>query len=157
MSHFDLFGLRGETGCDLFRTASIQESGVKALLELQAAPCDAGRISGLPGRPAVLISWLESSFRVPGLSGFEFRVFFHSIIQSGLHKRERCRRKANAWKRRRAEFGPLPGRADQVLFLRDARSRLVSIVPRSAAVIWKTLIRRGVADSGIRNRNAQVI
>src|ERR1035438_9441540 len=98
MSHVYLFGLRGETlqdglnrprfaftrglpqqGCDLFRTASIQESGVKALLELQAAPGDAGRISGLPGLTAVLISRLESGFRVPGLSGFEFRVFFHSI------------------------------------------------------------------------------
>ena len=48
----------------------------------------------------------------PDCPGLNFVSFF---IQSGLHKRERerCRRKASAWKRRRAEFGPLPGRADQ--------------------------------------------
>jgi hypothetical protein len=80
MSHFDLFGLWGESlqdglnrprfalprgfpeqACDLLRTASLQESGVKTLLELQAAPSDAGRISRLPRLPAVLISRLESA------------------------------------------------------------------------------------------------
>jgi len=34
---------------------------------------------------------------------------------------------------------------------------LNSGLPRLAGVIWKTLIRRGVADSGIRNKNAQLI
>jgi len=34
---------------------------------------------------------------------------------------------------------------------------LVSFVPRLDRLICKMLIRRGVADSGIRNRNAQVI
>jgi hypothetical protein len=30
-------------------------------------------------------------------------------------------------------------------------------VPHLAGRFWKMLIQRGVADSGIRNRNAQVI
>jgi hypothetical protein len=34
---------------------------------------------------------------------------------------------------------------------------LVSFVPHLERLIWKMLIRRGVADSGVRNRNAQVI
>jgi len=33
---------------------------------------------------------------------------------------------------------------------------LVSFVPRLEGLIRKLLIRRGVADSGVRNRNAQV-
>jgi hypothetical protein len=33
----------------------------------------------------------------------------------------------------------------------------VSFVPHLGGLILKMLIRRGVADSGIRNRNAQVI
>ena len=37
------------------------------------------------------------------------------------------------------------------------REALVSFVPHLEATDFKALIRRGVADSGIRNRNAQVI
>jgi len=36
------------------------------------------------------------------------------------------------------------------------REALVSFVPRLEGQIRKKLIRRGVADSGIRNRNVQV-
>jgi hypothetical protein len=68
-----------QQGGDLFGTAPTQESIVKALLELQAAPGDASSIAGLPGLPAVLISRLEFGSRIPGLSGFEFSVFGHSI------------------------------------------------------------------------------
>src|ERR1017187_8266056 len=35
--------------------------------------------------------------------------------------------------------------------------RCVSLVPQLGGRFWKMLIRRGVADSGSRNRNAQVI
>src|ERR1017187_8066232 len=37
------------------------------------------------------------------------------------------------------------------------RSAYVSLVPQLGGRFWKMLIRRGVADSGSRNRNAQVI
>lgn len=117
MSHFDLLRLRGETlqdglnrprlafthglpqqGCDLLRTACVQEGGVKAFLELQAAAGDASRISGLAGLPAVLISGLESGSRIPGLSAFEFSVFAHSIW---LHKpQSRCRHEPSRGARR---------------------------------------------------------
>jgi hypothetical protein len=114
---------------------------------------DAGRISGLPGLPAVLISGLESGLRIPGLSGFEFL-----LIQFGLYRREgpgRC--EAVHGHTAALSFVALPGRADPDAVTLRRSIPAVSIVPRVAGEIWKTLIRRGVADSGIRNRNAQMI
>ena len=71
-----------------------------------------------------------------------------------------CKEQVKYRSRRHALAHFLGGSARPPVGSKRARvleNALVSFVSRLGGRIWKMLIRRGVADSGIRNRNAQVI
>src|ERR1017187_1554597 len=103
MGQFDLFGLRRETLQQrlnspgfalarafpkqrgrLFGGALFNQRRIETFPESQPAPCDANRIPGLSGSPAVFIPSLKCRLRISGLSEFEFSVSFHGSALSSF-------------------------------------------------------------------------